>query len=361
MEEEKKFAEIEPEEIGGKLVFVATDETIDREGEQISIDGWELDDFKKNPVMLWSHDPYTPNIGSWENIRFRTVGGVKKLTMEPKFHRLGELSRLIADMVEQGFLRTLSVGFQALQKEGNRFTKQKLLETSFVNIPANPQATQLAYSKGYSREVVNKLFRCDDSLSEKSVVPFKETPPMPKAEEWEAATQIAAVADIKELKIISTWYDSEKPEIKTSYKLPHHQAGGDNEVVWRGVVAAMGALLGARGGVKIPDEDKKGVYNHLAKHYAQFNEEPPEFREYTEAELKELFSDLYPITREELTNIEAKIVDLGKAVEYAATHSAGPVSKGAGRPDKTSAKVRRLMQIANKALNESLRLQKQNK
>jgi hypothetical protein len=73
------------------------------------------------------------------------------------------------------------------------------------------------------------------------------------------------------------WYDSDNPDVKSSYKLPHHHASGNHAVVWRGVAAAMAALLGARGGVDIPDSDKEGVYNHLAKHYKDFDKEPPEF------------------------------------------------------------------------------------
>jgi predicted nuclease with TOPRIM domain len=37
----------------------------------------------------------------------------------------------------------------------------------------------------------------------------------------------------------------------------------------------MQALLGARGGVDIPEADREAVYKHLANHYKQFEEEPP--------------------------------------------------------------------------------------
>ncbi len=50
------------------------------------------------------------------------------------------------------------------------------------------------------------------------------------------------------------------------------------KVVWRGVVAAMTVVNGARGGVDIPDADRRKVYDHFAAHYAGFDEEPPEFR-----------------------------------------------------------------------------------
>ncbi|HUW09077.1 MAG TPA: hypothetical protein VM537_05070 [Anaerolineae bacterium] len=75
------------------------------------------------------------------------------------------------------------------------------------------------------------------------------------------------------------WFDSEKKETFEAYKLPHHDvADGSIVTVWNGVKAAMSALLGARGGTDIPEGDRRGVYDHLAKHYRQFDKEVPEFR-----------------------------------------------------------------------------------
>jgi len=106
------------------------------------------------------------------------------------------------------------------------------------------------------------------------VIPFRETPKAPEDMEWNFRE---ADYNVEQLRRACAWYDAEKPDVKASYKRPHHLAVG--RVVWRGVAAAMAALMGARGGVDIPAEDRRGVYNHLAKHYAQFNREPPEFRE----------------------------------------------------------------------------------
>jgi hypothetical protein len=39
----------------------------------------------------------------------------------------------------------------------------------------------------------------------------------------------------------------------------------------------MGVLEGARGGVDTPEGDRKDVYLHLAKHYEEFDKEPPPF------------------------------------------------------------------------------------
>ena len=76
------------------------------------------------------------------------------------------------------------------------------------------------------------------------------------------------------------WYDDSEgdpPEKKGAYKLPHHELiDGRLQVVWRGVTHAMNVLAGGRGGVDIPDKDRRAVWRHLARHYEQFDEEPPE-------------------------------------------------------------------------------------
>jgi hypothetical protein len=83
------------------------------------------------------------------------------------------------------------------------------------------------------------------------------------------------------------WYDpsmdeegNDPPQEKQAYKLPHHEVvDGRLRVVWRGVAAAMQVLAGARGGVQIPDADRRKVHEHLAAHYKEFDEEPPPFQE----------------------------------------------------------------------------------
>lgn len=82
------------------------------------------------------------------------------------------------------------------------------------------------------------------------------------------------------------WHDSEAdpdhdpPQEKTAYKLPHHELiDGRLQVVWRGVVAAMTVVNGARGGVDIADSDRRKVYDHLAEHYREFDEEPPDYND----------------------------------------------------------------------------------
>lgn len=110
----------------------------------------------------------------------------------------------------------------------------------------------------------------------------------PEGAAWDAGKEVKA-ADVDALKKMGLLEDSESLDTKGAYKLPHHTAAG-NKVVWRGVAAAMGVLLGARGGVKgVSAAAKKGAYNHNAKHYEQFDKAAPAFKQdYTADELQEL-------------------------------------------------------------------------
>jgi len=89
---------------------------------------------------------------------------------------------------------------------------------------------------------------------------------------WDELT----VDEKKDITAHYAWTPKNPPDRFTDLKLPHHNPK-NHAVVWSAVRAAMGALLGARGGVNIPVEDRKKVYNHLAAHYREFGKEPPEF------------------------------------------------------------------------------------
>jgi hypothetical protein len=118
------------------------------------------------------------------------------------------------------------------------------------------------------------------SLETKGAIPYHDYGKADEGAAWDGPKEVAA-ADVTTLKKICTWFDSESPDVKSSYKLPHHHVDG-LKAVWRGVAAAMGRLAGA----KIPDGDKKACYSHLAKHYKEFDKEPPSFDALEAGELK---------------------------------------------------------------------------
>ena len=72
------------------------------------------------------------------------------------------------------------------------------------------------------------------------------------------------------------WYDAEKKENFTAYKLLIADVVDDElTAVPRGVMAAANVVSGGRGGVDLPEKDVDRVKSHLAKYYAKMGETAP--------------------------------------------------------------------------------------
>lgn len=144
--------------------FIMSTQSVDRAGDIIVQKGWRLREFKKNPIALFGHQHTSP-IGTWKNVR---VEG-KRLIGRLQMARRGT-SRMVDEvraLLEQRVLRSVSVGFSALEYEpldkespysGYKFTKTSLHECSVVSVPANAEALAIAKSLGISRKTENLIF-----------------------------------------------------------------------------------------------------------------------------------------------------------------------------------------------------------
>jgi HK97 family phage prohead protease len=148
------------------LAFVMSDETVDRLGEVIKVDGWMLDEFTEHPAAFFNHDTDFP-IGTWKNVRVEkgALRGTLALAEENTSDRINELRSL----VRQGILRAVSVGFKPVEKQPMdekadkyfgpfKYIKQKLIECSLVGIPANPNALAIAKSLKVSDDTLRLVF-----------------------------------------------------------------------------------------------------------------------------------------------------------------------------------------------------------
>ena len=74
------------------------------------------------------------------------------------------------------------------------------------------------------------------------------------------------------------WFDPDgDQDSKGSYKFIHHEVGPGGVVGAANVRACrsgIGVLNGARGGADVPSEDRRRIYNHLARHLRDAGEEP---------------------------------------------------------------------------------------
>lgn len=272
---------------------VITSLAVDRDGEVVVPKGMHAENFKQNPVVLFAHNYRDLPIG--KNVSLEVTD--KEVIAETQFADT-ELGRELFQLYKNGFMNAWSIGFRPIKvsdkkilpnQKGATYEEWELLEYSAVPVPSNPQALTVARSKGLNVDAVEKYMDNEkekeantNEMGLKGVIPYKKHPLAPESAPWDAGKEVAQ-ATPEQLKEMCAWYDTSKPDVKSSYKLPHHYVRNFT-TVWRGVAAAMAALLGARGGVNIPDADKKGVYNHLAKHYAEFNKTPPEFHKYASDE-----------------------------------------------------------------------------
>jgi HK97 family phage prohead protease len=148
------------------MEFVMSDETTDRMDDVILSDGWQLENFKKNPIALFGHRSDFP-IGKWANLRVenKQLRGHLELAPAGTSERIDEIRRLI----EAGILRAVSVGFRPLERAPIdekadefwgpfKFIKQELVETSLVSVPANPNALAVAKSLKISPETQQLVF-----------------------------------------------------------------------------------------------------------------------------------------------------------------------------------------------------------
>lgn len=79
------------------------------------------------------------------------------------------------------------------------------------------------------------------------------------------------------------WYDESRVEdgmiVKDACRFIHHEVSEDGTPSAANLAACstgIGVLNGARGGTTIPDADRQGVWEHLAAHLRDADQEPPE-------------------------------------------------------------------------------------
>jgi phage head maturation protease len=221
------------------------------------------------------------------------------------------------------------------------YNKWELLEISPVAVPANPEALLMRQAEDIVRRVaeVNPVMKSfvqeklasslgpvmellaqftetfdGEEIKFEGAVASHSTPI--ESGTWSGSKAKAALAkwaskegtgkkeDINWSKYSKgfAWFDSKSADNFGAYKLPHHTVkDGALIAIWNGVTAAMAALLGARGGVDL--DSKSAVYAHLAKHYRDFDKEPPEMKEYSEEELKAI--EEAPLAKEAVEELPA--------------------------------------------------------
>ena len=151
----------------------------DRHGEVVDQTGWDLKEFWENPVVLFSHDHYQPAIGKVIKIGINAEGNLEgEIQFAAKEY---EFANTIFQLYKGGYMRAFSAGFindEEIYDKVRDVTilkKNRLLEMSAVNVPAN--ALALAYAKGINidsmREFAIKAKQFTNEDFEKEVEKIK--------------------------------------------------------------------------------------------------------------------------------------------------------------------------------------------
>lgn len=157
------------------IPFIASTPIVDRYGDIIEQAGWNLDFYHKNPVCLWGHD--SRNLPVARSVKCEVINGQLVNFMQFATADVWDFADRVYRMVLGGFLSTVSVGFIPISFEwimadpdpetgyqritGRRYTSSELLETSVVNVPANPDC--LVVGRGF--EAALRAFEKDDDVT----------------------------------------------------------------------------------------------------------------------------------------------------------------------------------------------------
>lgn len=130
----------------GAMTFVISDEEVDRHGDVVVAQGWRLQAYLSNPVLLWAHNYGLPAIGRAAAVWPEPGRLLARMEFAPT-----AFAQEVAALYRSGYQQGVSVGFKPLRYEerrdgvtgaflGVRFLEQELVEVSAVPVPANRNA-----------------------------------------------------------------------------------------------------------------------------------------------------------------------------------------------------------------------------
>jgi hypothetical protein len=159
----ERGADTEP--AGTPIWFTASTPGVKRDGLDLRAQGWRLDEYRANPVMLWCHDRTRPPIG---NVLPETGDRLRAGVL---FDQEDDFARKVESKYRRGFLHAVSVGWDFVDKDGARIDARRMsverirdhafysmTELSGVPVPADPDALmerQRAGLRSLGRELVD--------------------------------------------------------------------------------------------------------------------------------------------------------------------------------------------------------------
>lgn len=291
----------------GTFDVIISTEDLDRSGEVVKQSGWELGNYKNNPIVLWGHDYYSLPIGVCTETYQTEYHGVPALGAKGVFYpaEINPFAQQVRALYEYGIKNgfgagcTTSVGFIPKEfdnENGRIITRAELLEFSFVPVPAN-QGVGPAEGRALTFTEARELGLDVEALRVKGLS-FSETIGAipkdlndlraPETTTWkhptlkdftEKAWEDLSDAEKREIAGHYAYSPAATPKAFTDLILPYRRAS-DGAVVLNGLKAAMTLLPNV-----VTSADRKAVYDHLATHYKAFSKEAPDYASLKEAQV----------------------------------------------------------------------------
>lgn len=169
--------------------FIICTEDVNRYGYRVLLSGARLENFRKNPVMLYNHDDWDDKpVGRWDNLRVENG----KLIATAVFAEGDEDAQKVKNLAEQGVLSATSIGMMPITYSSDSSVllpgqtretviEWELLEVSIVPIPANPHTVKLKLSSSAS--------------DQEGILPKEITKTQPEMNLADIATKLGLSAD----------------------------------------------------------------------------------------------------------------------------------------------------------------------
>jgi HK97 family phage prohead protease len=142
--------------------FKGTDETVDRVGDVMTGEGWEVDNYKKNPIFLWAHNYEGLPVGRTVGLSYDEKDKAWMFDVKFATHDEYPFADTVYKLYKGHYLNAVSVGFlpkeveAGKEKDARKILKKELLELSGCPVPCNPNALQMSFRKAVGDKTVNE-------------------------------------------------------------------------------------------------------------------------------------------------------------------------------------------------------------
>jgi HK97 family phage prohead protease len=169
---------------------------------------------------------------------------------------------------KQKVIKSFSIGYSTVKSERDANGVRELREVELFEISMVPNPANL---KAKITDV-------------KAIKAKKSYPLAPESHAWDKDAAIARIRKFTgseekpsaSYKKAFMWHDKSKADDFTAYKLPYLDVvDGKLKAVPRAIFAIAAALEGARGGVEIPETDKKKIRAKVNRYYELMDKESP--------------------------------------------------------------------------------------